>query len=388
MGGFGTLTTPVSEVWLEPGGRRIAAPLFEGEMVFVSNTTAAAGEAWYRIEFQLRAKGVLEYTFAWLPATIHGEPSLAPVADMRGGCPDHVPLVADLAPMHPMSALLCAYDSDLTLAGYLLHAPSEDGPYSGDPDWLASDASTLLLGAFGPAVEGGALAVRLDPTAAVTFPEEIYSAGDQGTLVHLTGHFLDPASERCQRTPNADDVPVMTGSEQQQWCKQQFVVTQIHVGEWAARDLSDLDVCERDRRYRVAFPDAWYTNTPYPGIPSCVAFNPGQFGVVDDMPPSGVAIEIQDFSGAIAFLNENNESTDVTVGGRPARRIEVSSAGCCGGMMAAWEQTYEYLIQLDDSPETGMKLLASTSNTGPGDYETNRAVLDLMMESLELLDSP
>ena len=290
--------------------------------------------------------------------------------------------------LDPAARVLCGAGASLTLEGYLgERLPAEDPIFSGEPDWLANEATLVLWSAVGPAVTGFELRLHIDPRSGVAYSDAILSdpEGSRATLVHVTGHLNDPASASCRRSPRIDNFLPMTETEQVMWCRQQFVVEQIHVGEFAEADLTDMETCENEALgYRVSFPDAWYTNTAYEGAPACGLFNPGVFAVAPGRPASGVAITVGGVPGAFGHLDPILSNQEVTVAGRPARRLEVGGGYGPAAASPAWARQYQYIVSLTDAWD-GPKLIATTSNGGPGDYETNRAVLDAMMESLVLL---
>jgi hypothetical protein len=154
--------------------------------------------------------------------------------------------------------------------------------------------------------------------------------------------------------------------------------------------FEDPNTCEDDSvGYRVAFPDEWWWNEPFDSEmgphPNCRYFAPDSFdvGTVNrEQPiPEGVAIYTFVISpdGALGQGGALVTSEEVTVAGHPATREEEEFTP--GGFLAPGERIYRYVIDLPDGGQ-----LVFTASNQVGDYDENRAVLDLMMESLELFE--
>jgi hypothetical protein len=278
----------------------------------------------------------------------------------------------------------------ITLEGYLGEArPLEELLFSGEPAWLADEPTLMLWSAVGPAAEGFQLPVHLDPSSAVMVASDLLSDREGSVVrpVHVTGHFGDPAAESCRRSPRLTGFLPMSEQEQRGWCRQQFVMEQVHAGDWIEPDLGDLDRCENtETGYRVRFPAGWYTNTAYAGgISACRFFNPGPFVVTAGRPAQGVAVDIGyvPAGSGIGRFSPPIWSEEVTVAGRPAVRAEWAGTGQ-EGSQTTWALRYDYVVSLGDDRTTGPYLWASTTYGHAGEYDTNRDVLDAMMQSIEL----
>lgn len=143
---------------------------------------------------------------------------------------------------------------------------------------------------------------------------------------------------------------------------------------------------ERDG-FRLDLPDGWYTNAPGSGDDAFAWFGPDRF---DPATADGwtVPIRISMHSrssygpGGILVSRE-----PVMVGGFSALRMEIQ--GEAGGFIPPNALRYVYLVAIDgemvDDVYPG-RFLVATLHGEAGDYEANQAVLDRLMDSLEILD--
>jgi hypothetical protein len=144
----------------------------------------------------------------------------------------------------------------------------------------------------------------------------------------------------------------------------------------------ERDSCTNaDDGFRVGFPDAWWTNTAIGDVTPCNWFAPTTFDVPDPSEvPAEIAITITWMAGDSGSLDEELSREWGLVGGTQAAvRVEYERAD--GG------RYYRYQVQLGPTPEEGPNLLAETSTDMAGDYELNKAVLDRIMATMELLGS-
>jgi hypothetical protein len=149
------------------------------------------------------------------------------------------------------------------------------------------------------------------------------------------------------------------------------------------------DDCENPRDgYRLEFPEDWWTNTEIGDFPPCIWFSPTYYQVPDEKAvPDEIAIVIEYHTGDVGTFEDVLHQESVTVGGQPASRLEeVRGSSECGDTPDDWCQ-YSYLVQLGPTAEEGPNLLARTSTEMGGDYELNKAVLDRIMATLELIGS-
>lgn len=125
----------------------------------------------------------------------------------------------------------------------------------------------------------------------------------------------------------------------------------------------------------TAFPEAWWTNTPVDGVPGCVYLAPTSFEIPDDPSevPDGVAITIRRVDGSSGSGSEEITGYDsIVVDGRwPATRLE-------------WgDSTYQYVVQLGPSEESGPNLILTT-----GADPLHRAVLDRVASTIRISPPP
>lgn len=139
----------------------------------------------------------------------------------------------------------------------------------------------------------------------------------------------------------------------------------------------DRDSCENpEDRYRLEFPDEWYTNTEIGGVPACSWFSAELYEVEDPaIVPDEIGVTIEIIEGDRGYLDEPISQEEVIVGATQfAVRTEVESDGVT---------MYEYVVQLGPTPEEGPNLLARTDDEMGGDYDLNKAVLDRIMATIE-----
>lgn len=166
-------------------------------------------------------------------------------------------------------------------------------------------------------------------------------------------------------------------------------------GEFGADVFDDPDDCSHPSgAYRVAFPDAWWWNTDYEDpdigpVAACRFFAPSSFDAFSatrrNAVPTGVAIWL-DYAerGCFGFINPVLEEHELMIDGFTATVREFAQ-GQQGDAPPAY---YQYIIQL--TPEVACEDAASkaiVATTGVdmfGDYEDNKAMLDRMMETMEI----
>jgi hypothetical protein len=143
---------------------------------------------------------------------------------------------------------------------------------------------------------------------------------------------------------------------------------------------SDGDSCTSAAGYRVAFPADWATNAD--GVlPACSWFGPGEEVVVpeaSDARTAPVTLQVLDAPLAQVAVPVPDEvaRTELEVGGRPAVRTEqVTTLGLYpeGTRITTWA--------LDLG---GRTLVADAVELPGGDHERAVAVLDEMVETLEV----
>lgn len=145
--------------------------------------------------------------------------------------------------------------------------------------------------------------------------------------------------------------------------------------------------------YRVTLPEEWWTNPPFEDdelgpVSGCRFFGPAEFdaagGDRDHPIPEGTAIWI-DFldGGCVGYINPILTSRQTTVAGYPTTVSELTF----GKDESGPPFTYEYVVALtpDRDCETGGRYIqALTGADLAGAFDDNRAVLDTIMESIEV----
>lgn len=130
--------------------------------------------------------------------------------------------------------------------------------------------------------------------------------------------------------------------------------------------------------YSIGVPAGWwylFTNDP------CGYLDPEPFTFVGATPQGPVAIRISVFLGLVGSVDEVVSSEQLLIAGHPATRWELRAGGQEGGPPAG-TLIYEYIVQLDSTPDDGPTLLAHTESANQPDYEQNKLVLDAIMASL------
>lgn len=145
--------------------------------------------------------------------------------------------------------------------------------------------------------------------------------------------------------------------------------------------------------YRVILPEGWWTNPEFEDpelgpVAACRFFAPTDFDVTTgdrERPhPAGTAIWLDHLdSSCVGYINPILTSRATTVAGYPATVSELAF----GKEETNPPFTYEYLVSLTpdiDCESGGRYLLAFTRRDVPGEYEQNKAVLDQMMQTIEV----
>ncbi len=152
----------------------------------------------------------------------------------------------------------------------------------------------------------------------------------------------------------------------------------------------DRDTCTNaEDGYRVAFPDAWWTNTPVADVGACAWYSPTDFDVDDpsEVPPE-IAITIEVIDGDVGTFLEILSRNEGLIGQtQSAVRWEVRGTGTEGSEYPTSYRAYTYVVRLGPTSEEGPNIRAHTDTNMAGDYELNKAVLDRIMATMELLGS-
>ncbi|MEK6190852.1 MAG: hypothetical protein AABM41_00845 [Chloroflexota bacterium] len=116
--------------------------------------------------------------------------------------------------------LECAGSTELTLAGEIFIQASGPPPYVGEPNWLAGKTYFSLGG------QAGWLPIHL------RHDERLWRLATSldvrgGAEVQVVGHFDDQAAGGCTLEPRLEGFVAMSTAEQEQWCRQRFVVSDI-----------------------------------------------------------------------------------------------------------------------------------------------------------------
>jgi hypothetical protein len=130
--------------------------------------------------------------------------------------------------------------------------------------------------------------------------------------------------------------------------------------------------------YSIGVPAGWWyliTNDP------CGYLDPEPFTFVGATPQGPVAIRISVVEGVVGTFYETVSSEEISIAGHRATRWELRAGGEEGGPPPG-TLIYEYIVQLDATPDDGPTLLAHTESADQPDYEQNKLVLDAIMATL------
>lgn len=136
-------------------------------------------------------------------------------------------------------------------------------------------------------------------------------------------------------------------------------------------------------RYRVTYPDGWFTNAAVGTWPQCSWFSPSPDNLVlgpNGRPPfTAVVLEFGDMSFGHTDIPEYSVAEDVTVGGLGASRAEMVGHTGPNGQYFPMPPMYWYIVTIVERPGDEPTLYARTDFEGAADYELNKAVLDRIM---------
>ena len=212
-------------------------------------------------------------------------------------------------------------------------------------------------------------------------------ASVESPSVFGVGASIAPATTRPTEAPAATAVPTPT-----------VVPTPAATpSPFGVAVFPDPDDCTNPAGgYRVAYPNSWYSNAAIPlpgdasgaGEPACQLFAPTDFvqlygtEISSDVAiwirvyelPEGTAWNYGPFPGQLRIFSDS----EAIVGGQPARVQEIEVIE--GSMSARPGDLYsQYIIELSSS----RYLKAQTIYYHQEEYETNRMILDQMMQTLE-----
>lgn len=148
--------------------------------------------------------------------------------------------------------------------------------------------------------------------------------------------------------------------------------------------FEETNSCQNiDDGYEVDFPAEWNANAEFGDHPPCSWFANAEY----ETPPPGdvpneVAIIIFMIDGERTYPGAEVSDREEGVVGVTQPAYRVTATATAGGDVA-----YEYVIQLGPTWEEGPNLVVGTSSQGGRDFELNKAVLDRMMASMELIGS-
>lgn len=190
-----------------------------GVPVYVwSGPVHQSGSDWYRIQFSYLDDWPVADTqsiFGW----VSGVDAATALVPAPADCPLDAP---GLASMADETRLQCAGSSELTLAGVISSSAGGQPPYVGSPPWLTGKAYFLVGGT------SGFLPIHL-PHSERLWRQATSLDVRGGAEVQVVGHFDDQAASGCTLEPRLEGFVAMSAAEQEQWCRQRFVVSDIAI---------------------------------------------------------------------------------------------------------------------------------------------------------------
>ena len=210
---------------------RVLDQLSAGQLVLVGaagipdGPISGGGFAWYPVQRlgdltelpalpgELPADGVI----GWAAA---GDAEVAYLELVAERCPARPASLATVAAMLPWERLACFGNESLTLDG-VMGCPGCGGAAAGtfEPAWLASPMSGVPI-SVDPAVRIGPLTALLKPDGP--------ALPANGSIVHLTAHFDDPAASGCVVAPGDPPAPIDSRTAIL-YCRERLVVDTIEV---------------------------------------------------------------------------------------------------------------------------------------------------------------
>ncbi len=365
-------------VYAEPGA---AEPftLLEGQHVYIRHQAEADnGTRWQEVQVGYG----IDWVFGWIPLDATGVPALQPVAEPP--CPTPEEFAGGFM-MDTPARPKCLRDGSWSISGYLIREPglAPDWPYQGEPAWLVGPPEYRLVGAIGAAVTTWGLALHFDPALGVEIDpgwlsDREATAGRRVTISVLVRH---EAAGSCALTARDLDLADPTPLQAAGWCQQRVVVTSMLPGfadPPAERIDGVLVECENPvDGYVVGMPSDWFANAEG-AIGPCSLFSPLRPPLAGSSSVDGSSIQLFLLEGGFGFVEPPHyvASERMDWGGRTVTRDEVRSED--GSL------EYRYIIELGGKAGAGPTLVATTSNINPGAYETNKAVLDIMVRNFDL----
>jgi hypothetical protein len=197
-------------------GVDLNSAVHHGERLLVVDRPRVVGERlWLRVEYFSR-NGSSPYAlarFAWLSIP-DSEAWLSEYVPDCSGQSDRAD-VAAMAALNPAETLHCFGGSRLTLAPAIVRREPPEAFEIATPEWLAATPGLQVYGRNGWNSSDGSIGGHIVP-GGVDLPLEEW--------LEVTGHFDDPASSSCRRTPTHPEFGPITAEDGVLWCRQQFVI--------------------------------------------------------------------------------------------------------------------------------------------------------------------
>lgn len=146
--------------------------------------------------------------------------------------------------------------------------------------------------------------------------------------------------------------------------------------------------CESPEGFAVSAPADWATNEGGV-VPRCGQFDPEPFevprGTDERVAAIVVYLERVRFADAARPREDRDEDRAITtVDGRQAVRLSYDTTG--EGLYPEGTPTTRYFVDVGNEGGEPATIVADTLGTEPFDFETNTAVLDRMMQTLDITD--
>lgn len=137
--------------------------------------------------------------------------------------------------------------------------------------------------------------------------------------------------------------------------------------------------CEAER-FAIGYPEPWWVNDEHQA-PPCSLYHPTRLEVAPENLDAAVFITVDEVPYEEVLEAEQagqvHNSEELVIDGQRAHVIERTSTG--EGLLPEGERAYTYLVDLGDAT-----LVAATYTVGDTDFQQDRAVLDAMIDTLDV----
>lgn len=154
----------------------------------------------------------------------------------------------------------------------------------------------------------------------------------------------------------------------------------------AALFASTKTCANLEGQFQIEYPATWLANPVSMDAPACTWFGPAELlSAGPATEPENAVVNILVFPGGVGSFEPGFAYETLSVGGRPAERVERNAGTPPEPDLSV--RSYLYVIQLGGERPVGPTVVAMTKSSITDDYDLAKEVLDLMMQSLQLAGS-